>query len=111
MKTKFLVLTIAFLGLTLSSFTTTPNQVLSGVYNGVEDSNYIFTITKGGVKEKMVFNYLAEDVFENFDLDSDELIGTSFSITYIKENEMIVNDLGEDEEVEYLTITKLVVND
>jgi len=110
MKTKILVLTIAFLSLTLSSFTISKNQVVSGVYDGVEDTNYVFTITKGDKTERMEFNYLSEDVFENFDLDSDELIGTSFTITYEKEKEMIVNDDGEDEEVEYLTITKLSVN-
>lgn len=111
MKAKILILTIAFLGLTFSAFTVASKQTLSGVYDGVEDSNYVFTITKGDKTEKMVFNYLAEDVFENFDLDSDEFIGTSFTITYIKETEMIVNDLDEDEEVESLTITKLVIND
>ncbi|MGB6268778.1 MAG: hypothetical protein WBF67_07170 [Olleya sp.] len=111
MKTKLSIIAIAFLSFTLSSFTLNPIQTLSGVYEGLEDTNYVFTISNKDGNEKMVFNYLAEDVFENYDLDSDEYIGKSFTITYEESSEIIENEEGEEEEVEYLTITKLQLNE
>ncbi|RAJ14512.1 hypothetical protein [Olleya aquimaris] len=108
MKSKLIILAIACLSATLSSFTTNPTQTtVTGVYDGLEDTNYAFTITTKKGKEKMIFNYLAEDVFENFDLDSDENVGKVFKITYEASVEIIETDEDEDEELEYLTITKL----
>ncbi|WGD35258.1 hypothetical protein [Olleya sp. YS] len=108
MKSKLIILAIALVSVTLSSFTTNPTQTtVTGVYEGVVDTNYIFTVNTKDGKEKMAFNYLGEDVFENFDLDAEENIGKTFTITYEASLEIGENEEGDEEEVEYLTITKL----
>ena len=58
----------------------------------------------------MKFQYASEEVLENYDLDTDEYIGEDFKITYQTSIEVVEDEDGNEEEIEVLTITDLMLN-
>lgn len=111
MKTKLIVLALVLVAFLSTAFVTplTKNTV-SGTYEGTEEFNYVFTVTVKGEKQTMEFQYASDEVLENYDLDTDDYIGEDFTITYETSTEIVEDEDGNEEEVEVLTITDLVLN-
>ncbi|QCE40571.1 hypothetical protein [Psychroserpens sp. NJDZ02] len=109
MKAKLIIIAIAFLSLT--SFTTTETLVVSGVYKGVVEYDYVFAVAEEGAKENMLFQYVSEEALESFDLESDDYVGSQFTVTYEKTTEMSEDEEGNEIEIQVLTITGLELND
>lgn len=107
MKTK-LVLIVALLVVTLSSFTTLKTESVIGVYDGFDEYNYNFTITDEDEDEiTMSFQNVTESVLKSFDLTSDDLIGNTYQITYEVGKETYEDEDGNEEETEVYNIVAL----
>ena len=109
MKAKLIIIAIAFLSLT--SFTATETLVVSGVYKGVVEYDYVFAVTEKGAKQNMLFQYVSEEALESFDLESDDYVGSQFTVTYEKTTEMSEDEEGNEIGIEVLTITGLELID
>jgi len=78
------------------------------VYDGHEDYGYNFIATHDDDEEYTItFQEVSEEVSKAFDLDSDTLINKKFKITYTAETETTIDDDGNEDEEEVLTIVKL----
>lgn len=111
MKTKLIVLALALVAFLSTAFVTPlTKSTVSGTYEGTEEFNYVFTVTVKGEKQTMEFQYASDEVLENYDLDTDDYIGEDFTITYETSTEVVEDEEGNEEEIEVLTITDLVLN-
>lgn len=111
MKTKLIVLALALVAFLSTAFVTPlTKSTVSGTYEGTEEFNYVFTVTVKGEKQTMEFQYASDEVLENYDLDTDDYIGEDFTITYETSTELVEDEEGNEEEIEVLTITDLVLN-
>lgn len=117
LKIGVFVFVLSFFG--LASFTTpkdgvmnTKNQeekTITGVYDGHEDYGYNFIYKLSDGKERtMTFQIAEADVLKAYDLESEDLIGGHFSVTYTITTETIMDENDFEEEVETKTITKLL---
>ncbi len=109
MKTKT-TLFFSILFITLTSFTSLiqDTQYVLGEFDGHEDYGYNFIVINSDDEERtMTFHEVEKDVLNSYDLDSEDLIGAKFSITYTSEIETVLDENGEEEENEILTIIDL----
>ncbi|SFZ89373.1 hypothetical protein SAMN05428642_101209 [Flaviramulus basaltis] len=121
MKTKFLFM---LSGLVLSVFTLTSfknapifntieyhvqdAKVINAVYDGHEDYGYNFiTKNEDGDEHTLTFQQIEEDILKAFDLNSDDLVGAKFKVTYTTEVEVTIDSDGYEEEEEVNIISKL----
>lgn len=120
MKTRFLVVLVVLGGLFFSLTSFTPNNtlgnktalqdttVITADYDGNEDYGYNFLyVDEDDIEKTITFKEVAKDVLLMFNLNSDELVGKSFEITYIIKLDEYENDEGETEEEEIFFITQL----
>ena len=83
-------------------------QTFEGVYDGQEDYGYNFIgLDSDGEEYTMTFQSINEDLLENFNLNSEEFIGTKFTVTYTTEIEVERDEDGFEEEIETNTIVAL----
>ena len=68
-------------------------------------------VAEEGAKENMLFQYVSEEALESFDLESDDYVGSQFTVTYEKTTEMSEDEEGNEIEIQVLTITGLELND
>ncbi|MEL0455538.1 hypothetical protein WJN01_04820 [Flavobacteriaceae bacterium SZ-1-7] len=123
MKTKKLVLLSGLLLslFMLSGYTTAINYedsfsvleaqnglVVFATFDGHEDYGYNF-VTKGKDDEEhtLTFQKVEETVLKAFNLNSDDLVGTKFKITFNKEIKVTKDADGYEDEEEINTITNL----
>ena len=111
MKTKSIViisvLFLSFLVLT-SAKSIQEKQTLEGVYDGHEDYGYNFVgINAEGEEYTITFQKIDATVLEAFDLNSNQLVGSKFSVTYTSKTETIKDEDGYEEDVETNTILAL----
>lgn len=115
MKTKLVIL-ISLLSFPLVSFQpankifgTQETKTIEGVYDGHEDYGYNF-ITEhpdDGSEFTMTFQSVDEKLLNQFDLNSDALVGKKFKITYQVKIEKTKDENGFEDDEEILTITNL----
>jgi len=122
MKTKHillvLVLGLSFLGLT--SFATFKHDLVfnnvrvqdtntvKGDYDGHESYGYNFIVINGDGDERTVtFQKVDKAVFKAYDLESETFIGKSFEVFYTIDYETVLDENGDEEEIETKTITAL----
>ncbi|MGC1472906.1 MAG: hypothetical protein WA775_09965 [Psychroserpens sp.] len=112
MKTKsvFLVsfLLVTFVALT-SMNTLQKQETFEGVYDGQEDYGYNFIGTYEGEDEEytMTFQNIDASVLSSFDLKSEKLVGSKFSVTYTIKVESVKDEDGYEDEIETYTIIAL----
>ncbi|MEZ4798030.1 MAG: hypothetical protein R2785_12780 [Flavobacteriaceae bacterium] len=111
MKTKSItvisVLVMSFL-LLVSVNKAQDTETFEGVFDGKEDYGYNFIGTDSeGDEYTMTFHQVDDKVMETYNLDSDDLIGTNFEVTYKTKKEVIKDEDGFEEENETLTIVAL----
>ncbi len=95
MKTKFLFMLCSFFMLffTLSSsgtenlsnqehFIVQESKEINAVYNGSDESGYVFTIEENGKAGSVVFQKIESSVLDIFDLNSQDFVGVNFKVTY-----------------------------
>lgn len=109
MKTKTtLIFSILFITLTSFMGLNQDTQSIIGEYDGHEDYGYNFIIINSDGEERtMTFHLVDNDVLNEYDLDSEDLIGTKFEIAYTLEIETVLDENGDEEENEILTIKAL----
>ncbi len=79
-----------------------------GTFDGHEDYGYNFIgIDEDDEEFTMTFHEMDEALLEFYDLDSDDLVGTKFMVTYTSKTETVKDDDGYDEDIETLTIVAL----
>ena len=104
---KFLVVIFLSLGYTAQAqsddLSKVESKVITGVYDDLTDDGYKFWVAKGK-EDSIVFARALSEVLKKFDLDSDELIGKKFEITYKTITEVVEygdeDDGDEDDEEE-----------
>lgn len=111
MKTKSVLLVsflfMSFLVLT-STRTTQDSETFEGTFDGHEDYGYNFIgVGEDEQEYTMTFQEIEKNVLESFNLDSDDLIGTKFMVTYKTKKETIKDEDGYEEDIETLTILGL----
>ena len=111
MKTKSIniigVLFVSFL-LLLSVNKLQDTETFEGTFDGKEDYGYNFIGTDSdGDEYTMTFQQVDAKVLETYNLDSDDLIGTNFEVTYKTKKEVIKDEDGYEEDIETLTIIAL----
>lgn len=119
MRTKFFMLcSFMMLFFTLSSFKTEMplNEVeliiqdsmeADAVYNGLEEMGYSFTAEINGEAHTLLFQRIDDTVLSEFNLKDQDLVGSSFKVTYTTGTEVVKDSEGNDQEVQVNTITKL----
>lgn len=111
MKTKSIII-VSFLIFSLLTLTSVKNmqvkQLFEGVYDGRVEYGYNFEgVDDEGDKYTMTFHKIGDELLKSFNLNSEELIGTKFSVTYTTE---IKNKIDENDfkvEIETVIITDL----
>lgn len=98
---KFLVVIFLSMGYTVQAQSDDLSQaeakVITGVYEELMDDGYKFWVAKGN-EDSIVFARALSEVLKKFDLDSEELIGKKFEITYKTITEVVEYGDEEDEE-------------
>ena len=109
MKTKTtLFFSILFISLTSFTNSIQDTQYVSGAFDGHEDYGYNFIVINDEEEERtMTFHEVETEVLNSYDLDSEDLIGTTFKITYTIDKETVLDENGDEEENETLTIVDL----
>jgi len=117
MKTKFLFLLIALSTLSLTAINSPINQIektvevnfleqIKGVFDGSDEYGYTFILTlDDGEGIIFTFNALEKEVSEQYNLESEDLLGKSFLITF----ETLIEASNNEKEEEIYTITSLEV--
>ncbi|RIA08654.1 hypothetical protein OE09_0474 [Flavobacteriaceae bacterium MAR_2010_72] len=109
-------LILTFLSLSLASYAFSnvngANQdstTIIGEYEGHEDYGYNFIATRDDDDSEytITFQKVNDDVLAQFNLQSDELIGMKFKITYKVKLVVTKDENGFDDENEIYTITAL----
>nr|WP_321221902.1 hypothetical protein [uncultured Psychroserpens sp.] len=111
MKTKSITiasfLTICLFVLT-SMTTTQETTVFEGIFDGQEDYGYNFIgVNEDDDEYTMTFQNVDETVFKSFDLKSNKLVGSKFSVTYTTKIEKETDEEGYEDDVEIYTIIAL----
>jgi hypothetical protein len=111
MKTKSIglvsVLFLLFLVLTSAS-SVQEKLTFEGVYDGKEDYGYNFMgVNSDGDEYTMTFQNIEEGVLKSVNLNSDQLIGTKFSVTYTTKIEKVKDEDGYEEDIETNTIVAI----
>ncbi|WP_179343619.1 hypothetical protein [Winogradskyella ursingii] len=111
MKTKsiavFGILFLAFLTLT-SSKDIQDKLTFEGVYDGKEDYGYNFIgMDEEGDEFTMTFQNIDAEVLKSFNLNSQDLVGSRFAITYTSVTEIETDEDGYEDEIETNTIVAL----
>lgn len=110
------ILILIFLSLSLTSFafsnvneTNQEATTIIGEFEGHEDYGYNFITTRvdDDSEYTITFQKVNDDVLAQFNLKSDELIGTKFKITYKVKLVVTKDENGFDDENEIYTITAL----
>lgn len=86
-------------------------KVITGVYEGLTDDGYKFWAAKSN-EDSIVFGRALKEVLKDYDLDSKEMIGKKFEITYKTITEVVEygnEDDDEEEDDEEQTITIHVI--
>ncbi|WP_299338829.1 hypothetical protein [uncultured Psychroserpens sp.] len=111
MKTRFITIAscLAFCFLLLTAMNSIQDtETFEGVYDGHEDYGYNFIGVDEDMEEyTMTFQKMDESLIKSFDLKSDKLIGTMFSVTYSVNIEKEVDEDGYEDETEIYTILAL----
>jgi len=111
MKTKSItIVSILFMSfllfMSVNKFQDT--ETFEGTFDGKEDYGYNFIGTNGdGDEYTMTFQQVDAKVLEAYNLDSDDLIGTHFEVTYKTKKVVTKDEDGFEEENETLTIVAL----
>ena len=83
-------------------------ETFEGIFDGKEDYGYNFIGTDSeGEEYTMTFHEVEAKVLEIYNIDSDDLIGSNFEVTYKTIKEVIKDEDGFEEENETLTIVAL----
>ncbi|WP_047550723.1 hypothetical protein [Psychroserpens sp. Hel_I_66] len=111
MKTKTILLASL---LSLSLFVLTSSKPVQdtttfvGTFDGHEDYGYNFIeVSEEGDEYTMTLQNIDESLLKTFDLNSDKLIGTKFSVTYSTTTEVEKDEDGYEDEIEIYTIVSL----
>lgn len=122
MKTKHIllvaVLSLSFLGLTsfasykhrlvLNKVRVQDTNTVKGDYDGHEDYGYNFIVVNGdGDERTLTFHNVDKSVAKTYDLESEALVGKSFEVVYTIDYETVLDENGDEEELETKTITAL----
>ncbi|WP_040280237.1 hypothetical protein [Psychroserpens damuponensis] len=111
MTTKSVLITgflSIFLFVLTSANTDQDTTTFIGIYDGYEDYGYNFIETSDdGDDYTMTLQHLDKSLLKSFDLNSEKLIGTKFSVTYTTETEIEKDEDGYEDEVEVYTIIAL----
>lgn len=114
MKTKsFLISAIPFVIFIFLSFKTpfvTSQEIFEviAVYDSHEDYGYNFTSKNNNDDEiTLTFHEVEQGVLDNFDLNSDQLLGIKFKISYTSKIIVTKDADGYEDEDEVNTIVKL----
>lgn len=116
MKTKILFLLISLATLSINATiakatpintNTTSNSAekVTGVFDGSDESGYTFILNIEGEGIVFTFNSLEKKVSKLYNLESNDLVGETFEITF----EMITNTSEDYNKEELYTITALQV--
>jgi len=101
------VLFVSFIVFT-SAKTAQENQIFKGVYDGHEDYGYNFVgVDKDGEEYTMTFQKIDDELLKAFDLKSETLVGSKFSVTYTTLKKMVKDEDGYEDEEETNTIMAL----
>ncbi|MCB0383614.1 MAG: hypothetical protein KDD05_10080 [Psychroserpens sp.] len=111
MKTK----TACIAGFLIVCFFTLTSMVISsstetfeGIYDGQEDYGYNFIgIDEDEEEYTMTFQEIDKSLLKSFDLQSEQLIGTKFMVTYTITTETLKDEDGYEDEIETYTIVAL----
>ena len=111
MKTKTAIM-VGFLIVCFFSFTSVVTlnntEIFEGVYDGQEDYGYNFIgINEDDEEYTMTFQQVDKSLLKSFDLQSEQLVGTKFMVTYTIEIEILKDDDGFEDEIETYTIIDL----
>ncbi|MCB0462456.1 MAG: hypothetical protein R2816_01205 [Flavobacteriaceae bacterium] len=83
-------------------------ETFEGTFDGKEDYGYNFIgIDEDGDEYTMTFHQVDAKALEAYNLDSDDLIGTKFTVTYKTKKETIKDEDGYEEDIETLIIIGL----
>ena len=81
---------------------------IEGVYDGKEDYGYSFIVKdKEGEERTMAFQNIDEALLTSYNLDSNEYVGSKFSVTYTTKIIVEKDSDGFDDETEINTIIAL----
>lgn len=84
------------------------NGTLEGIYDGKEDYGYSFLVVdEEGEEYTMAFQSINPSLLKSYNLDSDEFIGSKFSVTYTTKIEIEKDEDGYEDETEINTIMAL----
>lgn len=111
MKTNT-ALMIGFLMVCFFSFTSmvtlNSTEIFEGVYDGKEDYGYNFIgIDEDEEEYTMTFQEIDKSLLKSFDLQSENLVGTKFMVTYTITTETLKDEDGFEDEIETYTIVAL----
>lgn len=82
--------------------------VVYATFDGKEDYGYNFiTKNRDGEENTLTFQSVDETVLSEFDLNTDEFIGTKFKITFNRDIKLSKDENNMDDEDEINTIIKL----
>lgn len=106
MKTLFLAL-IAFVTL---SFTSTNTKTANVIFDGYDGEGYSFsTLTDENNEDTIALYFTTVDkkIIKEFNLESEETVGTEFTISYSVTTETTESDEGEEETQDIYTLLSL----
>ncbi|MBR9845812.1 MAG: hypothetical protein GYB35_06740 [Algicola sp.] len=111
MKTKTITmvgfLMICFFSLS-SMLTVNTTEIFEGIYDGKEDYGYNFIgIDEDEEEYTMTFQEVDKSLLKSFDLQSEDLVGTKFMVTYTITTETLKDEDGYEDEIETYTIVAL----
>ncbi|MCB0383344.1 MAG: hypothetical protein KDD05_08625 [Psychroserpens sp.] len=111
MKTKTAImagfLMVCFFSFT-SMLTKNSTEIFEGIYDGQEDYGYNFIgIDDDDEEYTMTFHEVDESLLKSFDLQSEQLVGTKFMVTYTISTETLKDEDGFEDEIETYTIIAL----
>ncbi|UKM65923.1 hypothetical protein GSB9_02494 [Flavobacteriaceae bacterium GSB9] len=123
MKTKTIFLLSSFLvafcvhtGFSSASHRSIPLEAISSqeglvvyaVFDGKVEYGYNFVIKgKDDMEHTLTFQNVKQEVLKAFNLNSDDLVGTKFKITFTKAIKVTKDEYGNEDEDEINTITFL----
>jgi hypothetical protein len=83
-------------------------EIFEGIYDGKEDYGYSFLAEdEEGEEYTIAFQNVNATILKSYDLDSDEFIGSKFSVTYTTKIEVEKDEDGYEDETEINTIVAL----
>ncbi|MBQ0788535.1 MAG: hypothetical protein KBT69_13635 [Oceanihabitans sp.] len=109
MKTK-ITLVLAVLCIALTSFTTLNQDriTVDGQYDGSDGYGYNFIVFNDDDEETtLTLHEVEEDVLDEYNLDTEDVIGSHFQITYIAVTETVLDENGDEQDEEKRTIVAL----